>query len=99
MAKGNDRLNGKVNILAQAMRDVFQECMDGTREEVKEDVRTEFLASEKRITSDVKTTMSDAAESIESKVRRAVNQDVKATMTEAAENIESSVRKIVQDNR
>lgn len=31
-------LNGSVDLLAQAMRAVFQECMESTREGVKEDM-------------------------------------------------------------
>ena len=34
----NQNLNGSVDLLADAMRQVFQECMDGTRDAIKDDL-------------------------------------------------------------
>ncbi|MDE0310844.1 MAG: hypothetical protein OXI52_01165 [Caldilineaceae bacterium] len=57
--ENGNRMNGSVDLLALAMRKVFEECMDSTREAVKEDigaVREDMVNMESRLNDRIDTT-------------------------------------------
>ena len=88
MAKSKDKLNGSVNQLATAMRDVFGEAMSQVRDDVKSDLDGMEGRLNKRIDG-LETRIDHVEKSIET-----TNKNMQAQFAQQEKKIAQEIRKV-----
>ena len=94
MAGDKDRLNGSVNLLADAMRKVFHESVQGAVEPVATEVkalRTEVHDMEGRINKRIDEGLKTTNENVQAQLaqhRKDINEDMAAMETRLGERID-----------